>query len=113
MASNESSPTLDRKVSDEKQIGLTAPIDISVAEAPVILEPSHAAEYVDYLRLKEHFEADPKAYKALVRRRKSQSDTRLLNQPSVLMLTFYTVDFRIIPMLFLYYLLNSLDSKSL
>lgn len=72
MASNESSPTLDKKASDEKQIGFTAPIDISVAEAPAVLEPSHAAEYVDFLRLKEHFESDPKAYKALVRRRKFQ-----------------------------------------
>jgi len=70
MASNGSPPTLDRKPSDEKQIGFSAPIDISAIDAPAALEPSHAAEYVEFLQLKEHFESGPKAYKSLVRRRK-------------------------------------------
>jgi hypothetical protein len=108
MVSSGSSPTLDQKPSDEKQIGFNEPLDISVAEAPVILDPSHAAEYVEYLRLKEHFESDPKAYKSLVRRRTSP----VLNSPfKFFSLIIRVVDFRIIPMLFLYYLLNSLDSK--
>lgn len=88
--------TLDEKSSsaserlDEKQIGFTAPVDIAVVDAPVRLDPSHAAEYVEFLQLKEYFEADPKVYSALVRK----------------------LDFRIIPMLFLYYLLNSLDKSN-
>ncbi|TVY89299.1 High-affinity nicotinic acid transporter [Lachnellula willkommii] len=92
MASTESSPTLDhdRKPSDEKQVGFNAPIDITGIDAPATLDPSHAAEYLEYLELKERFESDPTAYKSLVRR----------------------LDLRIIPMLFLYYLLNSLDKSN-
>lgn len=71
MASRESSPTLDRKRSDEKQIGFNDSIDVAVVNAPTALEPSHAAEYLDFLQLKEHFESDPQAYKSLVRRRTS------------------------------------------
>lgn len=77
MASKESSPTLDRKPSDEKQVGFNAPIDITGIDAPAALDPSHAAEYLEFLELKEHFESDPKAYKSLVRRRRfSLEDNR-------------------------------------
>ncbi|KAF8861327.1 putative high-affinity nicotinic acid transporter [Acephala macrosclerotiorum] len=95
MASNIDS-TLDRKplssdnsVGGKKQVGFSTSIDVATIDTPAPLEAAHAAEYVEFLRLKTHFESDPKAYKALVRR----------------------LDLRIIPMLFLFYLLNSLDSK--
>ncbi|KUJ19133.1 putative high-affinity nicotinic acid transporter [Mollisia scopiformis] len=88
---------LDRKASgsdnsggEEKQIGLSTSIDPATIDAPVPLEAAHAAEYVEFLQLKNKFESDPKAYKALIRR----------------------LDLRIIPMLFLYYLLNSLDKSN-
>lgn len=76
--------TLDEKSStgservDEKQIGFTAPVDIAVVDAPVTLEPSHAAEYVEFLQLKEQFEADPKVYSALVRKRENPFPGRCL-----------------------------------
>lgn len=69
MSSNKSHSGLDEKPPDEKQIGFTAPIDFAIVDAPTVLELSHAAEYAEFLRLKEHFESNPKAYKALVRRR--------------------------------------------
>ncbi|KAF4633608.1 hypothetical protein G7Y89_g4509 [Cudoniella acicularis] len=93
MVANNIYPTLDEKSSknsEEKTVGFTAPIDISVIDAPATLNPAHAEEYVEFLQLKDHFEADPKAHKALIRR----------------------LDLRIIPMLFLYYLLNSLDKAN-
>jgi hypothetical protein len=71
MASTNIFPTLDRKPSssdnsggEEKQIGTVTSID-----APVPLEAAHAVKYVEFLQLKNHFESDSKAYKALVRRR--------------------------------------------
>ncbi|KKY20010.1 putative high-affinity nicotinic acid [Phaeomoniella chlamydospora] len=75
---------------DEKQIGTSTTVDASAIDAPVDLEPSHAQEYLDFLQLQAKFESDPKAYKRLVRK----------------------LDFRIIPFLFLYYLLNSLDRSN-
>jgi hypothetical protein len=75
MASTNIDADTDQKVptsqtSDEKQIGFSAPVKISAIGAPVELSPEHAAEYVEFLQLKEQFESDPKAYKALVRRRR-------------------------------------------
>jgi hypothetical protein len=61
------SESIDEK--DEKDIGVYPAIDTSVIESPVELLPQHAAEYLQFLQLKEHFESDPKAYKKLVRRR--------------------------------------------
>ncbi|TVY41297.1 High-affinity nicotinic acid transporter [Lachnellula occidentalis] len=77
MASSESSPTLDRKPSDEKQVGFNAPIDIMGIDAPAALEPSHAAEYLEFLELKDHFESDPKAYKSLVRRQSNAGNVKI------------------------------------
>ena len=67
-------PSLDRKpsdseVSEEKQVGFTASLDLAAIDAPVELSAEHAAEYVHFLQLKTQFEADPKAYKKLIRRR--------------------------------------------
>ena len=55
--------------------------------APVVADAVHAAEYSEYLRLREHFLANPKAHRSMI--------TRL--------------DVRILPFLFMYYLLNSID----
>ncbi|TVY35690.1 hypothetical protein LSUB1_G004294 [Lachnellula subtilissima] len=77
MVLTESSPTLDRKPSDEKQVGFNAPIDITGIDAPAALEPSHAAEYLEFLELKEHFESDPKAYKALIRRQSNAGNVKI------------------------------------
>lgn len=77
-------PSESASTSDpEKQIGTTYTI-------PVELEATHAAEYADYLRLKEHYASDPQAHRRLIR----------------------LLDLRILPMLFLYYLLNSLDKSN-
>jgi hypothetical protein len=55
--------------------------------ALVVADAVHAAEYSEYLRLREHFLANPKAHRSMI--------TRL--------------DVRILPFLFMYYLLNSID----
>lgn len=57
-------------VSDEKQIGITTVIDPADIDAPTILDAAHAVEYVEFMELKKQFEEDPKAYKALIRKRK-------------------------------------------
>lgn len=56
----ESSPTISDGGSEIKEMIGTAGVDIS---------PAHAAEYQEYLALKETFEADPARYKRLVRKR--------------------------------------------
>lgn len=55
---------------DEKKVGMLDVSDVpSIAEVPAELLPAHAAEYKDFLVLKAKFEADPKAYNSLLRRR--------------------------------------------
>lgn len=72
----------DSSSDPEKQLGTTYVVgDTPAASAP---------EYVEFMRLKEHFESDPKAHRRLIR----------------------LLDFRILPFLFLYYLLNSLDKSN-
>ena len=39
-------------------------VDIAIVDAPVTLDQSRAAEYIEFLQLKENFEADPKVYRA-------------------------------------------------
>lgn len=81
-------PSESASTSDpEKQNGSTYTVP---ADIPVELEPTHAAEYADYLRLKEHYASDPNAHRRIIR----------------------LLDLRILPMLFLYYLLNSLDKSN-
>jgi len=38
-------------------------------DAPVPLTRGNAEEYSEFLRLKDHFEADPQVYKRMVRKR--------------------------------------------
>lgn len=59
-------------------------------QAAVNLEPGRAAEYEDYLRLHVHFTSDKIAHKRLIR----------------------LLDLRVLPMLFIYYLMNSLDKSN-
>jgi sugar phosphate permease len=76
---------------DEKKLGGTdSSVTPSVIDAPAELLPEHAAEYMEFLTLQQHFQADPEVYAKLVRR----------------------LDCRIIPMLFLYYLFNGLDKSN-
>ncbi|KAH9886820.1 putative high-affinity nicotinic acid transporter [Xylariomycetidae sp. FL2044] len=73
----------------EKMAGIT--YTMPTTDLPVVaIDESHAAEYEDYQRLKARFEADPKAMKRIIR----------------------LLDLRILPYLFLYYLLNSLDKSN-
>ncbi|ETS77178.1 hypothetical protein PFICI_11052 [Pestalotiopsis fici W106-1] len=72
----------------EKQVG-TAFV-ISGSAVPVSTDSQHAAEYQEFLRLKMEFESDRKRHRKLLLR----------------------LDFRILPFLFLYYLLNSLDKAN-
>lgn len=111
MASTEMDPTLARRPSDsdgsdEKQIGLKTTVVPTDVDAPVELDAAHAVEYVEFLELKRQFEEDPKKYKALIR--KCIAPQPALRCPGLT--EHNSVDLRIIPMLFLYYLLNSLDS---
>jgi hypothetical protein len=71
----------------EKQNGTTYLIS---AQQTVDLEPTHAAEYAEYLRLHTHFTSDKKNHGRLIR----------------------LLDWRVLPMLFMFYLLNSLDKAN-
>jgi hypothetical protein len=62
----------------------------SIEIAAVDLDPAHAAEYQEYQRLHGHYQSDEKAQKRLIR----------------------LLDLRVIPMLFIFYLLNSLDKSN-
>ncbi|KAL2879200.1 hypothetical protein SGCOL_005323 [Colletotrichum sp. CLE4] len=73
---------MDDSKNFEMQVGTTIEVP-----APGIVDAVHAAEYVEYLRLKDHFTANPKAHRSMIRR----------------------LDARILPFLFMYYLLNSID----
>lgn len=77
---------------DEKDVGNSQACAVDAGTGAVVLEhnPQHAAEYAEYLRLDEYYNNNPKAKKRLIR----------------------LLDIRIIPMLFLYYLLNSLDKSN-
>ena len=73
----------------EEQIGTTHvfPKDVHLAG---ILVPEHAAEYAEYCRLHDQYACAPKAKARLIRK----------------------LDFRVLPILFVYYLLNSLDKSN-
>jgi hypothetical protein len=45
-----------------------SPVEVSVLP----LEADHASEYAEYLALNAQFEADPKAYKKMIRKRESR-----------------------------------------
>lgn len=55
--------------SEEKQVGFSSPVDAAAVDSPVVLAPEHAAEYVEYVKLKTHFEANPAEYKRILRLR--------------------------------------------
>ncbi|KAK5118727.1 hypothetical protein LTR85_007933 [Meristemomyces frigidus] len=74
---------------DEKNVGVIAN-STGVPSDAIQLDPEHAAEYNEYLQLKATFDADPVRRKRLIAK----------------------LDIRIIPMLFIYYLLNSLDKAN-
>ncbi|QKX52948.1 uncharacterized protein TRUGW13939_00019 [Talaromyces rugulosus] len=59
-------------------------------QVPVELDSTHATEYADYLRLKGHYASDPKAHRRLL----------------------LLLDLQILPLLFIYYILNSLDKSN-
>ncbi|KAK7433773.1 hypothetical protein CaCOL14_003427 [Colletotrichum acutatum] len=73
---------MDDSKNFEMQVGTTVEVP-----AFSIVYAVHAAEYVEYLRLKDHFMANPKAHRSMIMR----------------------LDARILPFLFMYYLLNSID----
>lgn len=76
---------MDDSKNVEMQVGTTIEV-----QAPFMTDAVHAAEYVEYLRLKDHFTADPKAHRSMILR----------------------LDARILPFLFMYYLLNSIDRSN-
>lgn len=55
--------------SEEKQIGFSSPVDAGVIDSPAVLAPEHAAEYVEFVKLKQHFESNPTEYKRILRLR--------------------------------------------
>lgn len=71
----------------EKQVGTTYLI---AAQQTRHLDPNHAAEYAEYQRLHVQYTSDKKTHRRLIR----------------------LLDFRVLPILFLYYLLNSLDKAN-
>lgn len=73
---------MDDSKNFEMQVGTTIEVP-----ATGVVDAVHAAEYVEYLRLKDHFTANPKAHRSMIMR----------------------LDARILPFLFMYYLLNSID----
>lgn len=55
--------------SEEKQVGFSSPFEATVIDSPAVLAPEHAAEYVEFVKLKQHFESNPTEYKRILRLR--------------------------------------------